>query len=102
MGSVQQNGLSQIASKTVHYNPSYLSSWFESMISKLNHLHYLAIISRHGTGRALGTCHLWMTHICFNHLIHEISTRDAVESTNEERIGYIFFFCFVATEMSIG
>ncbi|KAL2489369.1 DELLA protein RGA [Forsythia ovata] len=36
MGSVQQDGLSQIASKTVHYNPSDLSSWLESMISELN------------------------------------------------------------------
>ncbi|KAL2473089.1 GRAS family transcription factor family protein [Forsythia ovata] len=24
--------------ETVHYNPSYLSSWLESMISELNHL----------------------------------------------------------------
>ncbi|CAI9755987.1 unnamed protein product [Fraxinus pennsylvanica] len=36
MGSVQQDGLSQIASDTVHYNPSDLSSWLESMISELN------------------------------------------------------------------
>ncbi|XP_022855476.1 DELLA protein GAI1-like [Olea europaea var. sylvestris] len=38
MGSVQQDGLSQIASDTVHYNPSDLSSWLESMISELNPL----------------------------------------------------------------
>ncbi|KAL2546166.1 DELLA protein RGA [Forsythia ovata] len=38
MGSVQQDGLSQIASETVHYNPSDLSSWLESMISELNPL----------------------------------------------------------------
>ncbi|KAI3466971.1 hypothetical protein Pfo_023634 [Paulownia fortunei] len=36
MGSVQQDGLSQLASETVHYNPSDLSSWLESMISGLN------------------------------------------------------------------
>ncbi|KAK6122391.1 hypothetical protein DH2020_043833 [Rehmannia glutinosa] len=36
MGSVQQDGLSQLASDTVHYNPSDLSSWLESMISGLN------------------------------------------------------------------
>ncbi|KAK6157587.1 hypothetical protein DH2020_011835 [Rehmannia glutinosa] len=36
MGSVQQDGLSQMASDTVHYNPSDLSSWLESMISGLN------------------------------------------------------------------
>ncbi|KAK6134197.1 hypothetical protein DH2020_032053 [Rehmannia glutinosa] len=36
MGSVQQDDLSQMASDTVHYNPSDLSSWLESMISGLN------------------------------------------------------------------
>ncbi|KAL6566338.1 DELLA protein gai1 [Orobanche gracilis] len=36
MGSVQHDGLSQLASETVHYNPSDLSSWLESMISGLN------------------------------------------------------------------
>lgn len=36
MGSVQHDGLSQFASDTVHYNPSDLSSWLESMISGLN------------------------------------------------------------------
>ncbi|XP_012846067.1 PREDICTED: DELLA protein GAI1 [Erythranthe guttata] len=36
MGSVRQDGLSQLASDTVHYNPSDLSSWLESMISGLN------------------------------------------------------------------
>nr|UXL73224.1 GRAS family transcription factor family protein DELLA [Jasminum sambac] len=38
MGSVKQDGLSQIASETVHYNPSDLSSWLESMITELNPL----------------------------------------------------------------
>lgn len=36
MGSVQQDGLSQLVSETTHYNPSDLSSWLESMISGLN------------------------------------------------------------------
>ncbi|KAG8366736.1 hypothetical protein BUALT_Bualt17G0110400 [Buddleja alternifolia] len=37
MGSVQQDGgLPQLASDTVHYNPSDLSSWLESMITGLN------------------------------------------------------------------
>ncbi|KAK4400055.1 DELLA protein GAI1 [Sesamum angolense] len=36
MGSVQHDGLSHLASETVHYNPSDLSSWLESMISGLN------------------------------------------------------------------
>ncbi|KAL3654497.1 DELLA protein gai1 [Castilleja foliolosa] len=37
MGSVQLDGqLSQLATDTVHYNPSDLSSWLESMISGLN------------------------------------------------------------------
>ncbi|XP_057765931.1 DELLA protein GAI1 [Salvia miltiorrhiza] len=36
MGSVQQDGLSQLASDTTHYNPSDLSSWLQSMISGLN------------------------------------------------------------------
>lgn len=36
MGSVQQDGLSHLASDTVHYNPSDLSTWLESMISELN------------------------------------------------------------------
>ncbi|KAF3432159.1 hypothetical protein FNV43_RR26898 [Rhamnella rubrinervis] len=36
MGSVQQVGLSQLASDTVHYNPSDLSTWLESMIAELN------------------------------------------------------------------
>lgn len=36
MGSVQQDHLSFLASETVHYNPSDLSSWLESMISELN------------------------------------------------------------------
>lgn len=36
MGTVQEDGLSQLASDTVHYNPSDLSTWLESMISELN------------------------------------------------------------------
>ncbi|KAH6827756.1 GRAS family transcription factor family protein [Perilla frutescens var. hirtella] len=36
MCSVEQDGLSQLASETTHYNPSDLSSWLESMISGLN------------------------------------------------------------------
>ncbi|KAL6571097.1 DELLA protein gai1 [Orobanche gracilis] len=36
MGGVQQNVISQLASDTVHYNPSDLSSLLESMISGLN------------------------------------------------------------------
>ncbi|KAL3644709.1 DELLA protein gai1 [Castilleja foliolosa] len=36
MGSVHQDGLSQLSSDTIHYNPSDLSSWLESMISGLN------------------------------------------------------------------
>ncbi|KAI5677837.1 hypothetical protein M9H77_08787 [Catharanthus roseus] len=36
MGNVQQDGLSHLASDTVHYNPSDLSSWLESMISEIN------------------------------------------------------------------
>ncbi|KAL6187055.1 hypothetical protein ACLB2K_043171 [Fragaria x ananassa] len=35
MGTVQQDGLSQLASDTVHYNPSDLSTWLESMISEI-------------------------------------------------------------------
>lgn len=38
MGTVQQEGLSQLASETVHYNPSDISSWLESMITGLNPL----------------------------------------------------------------
>ncbi|KAG6391613.1 hypothetical protein SASPL_149369 [Salvia splendens] len=36
MCSVENDGLSQLASDTTHYNPSDLSSWLESMISGLN------------------------------------------------------------------
>ncbi|KAH6826372.1 hypothetical protein C2S53_003739 [Perilla frutescens var. hirtella] len=36
MCNVEQDGLSQFASETTHYNPSDLSSWLESMISDLN------------------------------------------------------------------
>ncbi|PRQ41132.1 putative transcription factor GRAS family [Rosa chinensis] len=35
MGTVQEDGLSQLASDTVHYNPSDLSTWLESMISEI-------------------------------------------------------------------
>ncbi|XP_004298516.1 PREDICTED: DELLA protein GAIP [Fragaria vesca subsp. vesca] len=35
MGTVQQDGLSHLASDTVHYNPSDLSNWLESMISEI-------------------------------------------------------------------
>ncbi|KAA8532555.1 hypothetical protein F0562_032629 [Nyssa sinensis] len=38
MGNVQEDGLSLLASETVHYNPSDLSSWLESMITELNPL----------------------------------------------------------------
>ncbi|KAL5553211.1 hypothetical protein UlMin_040612 [Ulmus minor] len=33
---IQQDNLSQLASDTVHYNPSDLSTWLESMLSELN------------------------------------------------------------------
>ncbi|EEF34604.1 DELLA protein GAIP-B, putative [Ricinus communis] len=36
MGNVQEDGLCQLASETVHYNPSDLSTWLESMLSELN------------------------------------------------------------------
>ncbi|CAL5338946.1 unnamed protein product [Camellia sinensis] len=36
MGHAQEDGLSHLASETVHYNPSDLSSWLESMISELH------------------------------------------------------------------
>ncbi|KAI5677850.1 hypothetical protein M9H77_08800 [Catharanthus roseus] len=36
MGNVQQDGFSHLASDTVHYNPSDLYSWLESMISEIN------------------------------------------------------------------
>ncbi|KAF2308378.1 hypothetical protein GH714_006582 [Hevea brasiliensis] len=36
MGHVQEDGLSHLASETVHYNPSDLSTWLESMLSELN------------------------------------------------------------------
>ncbi|KAM0959064.1 hypothetical protein TB2_023899 [Malus domestica] len=35
MGMAQENGISQ-PSDTVHYNPSDLSAWVQSMLSKLN------------------------------------------------------------------
>ncbi|KAF8389994.1 hypothetical protein HHK36_024514 [Tetracentron sinense] len=36
MGSAQEDGISHLASDTVHYNPSDLSTWLESMLSELN------------------------------------------------------------------
>lgn len=36
MGSVQVDGLSHLATDTVHYNPSELSSFLESMLTELN------------------------------------------------------------------
>ncbi|XP_022776430.1 DELLA protein GAIP-B-like [Durio zibethinus] len=36
MCNVQDDGISQLASETVHYNPSDLSTWLESMLSELN------------------------------------------------------------------
>ncbi|KAL3510553.1 hypothetical protein ACH5RR_029954 [Cinchona calisaya] len=36
LGNAENDGLSYLASETVHYNPSDLSSWLESMISELN------------------------------------------------------------------
>ncbi|XP_022735258.1 DELLA protein GAIP-B-like [Durio zibethinus] len=36
MCNVEDDGISQLASETVHYNPSDLSTWLESMISELN------------------------------------------------------------------
>ncbi|XP_052187565.1 DELLA protein GAI1-like [Diospyros lotus] len=38
MGHAQEDGLSHLASDTVHYNPSDLFSWLESMISELKPL----------------------------------------------------------------
>ncbi|KAK3421516.1 hypothetical protein EUGRSUZ_G02163 [Eucalyptus grandis] len=38
MFSAQEDGLSHLASETVHYNPSDLSSWLESMLSEFNPL----------------------------------------------------------------
>ncbi|KAA8529036.1 hypothetical protein F0562_033476 [Nyssa sinensis] len=38
MGNVQEDGLSHLASETVHYNPSDLFSWLESMITEFNPL----------------------------------------------------------------
>jgi len=35
MGTVQEDGLSHLASDTVHYNPSDLSTWLESMITEI-------------------------------------------------------------------
>ncbi|KAJ6324330.1 hypothetical protein OIU76_011603 [Salix suchowensis] len=41
MGHAQEDGLSHLASDSVHYNPSDLSTWLESMISELNpNLHF--------------------------------------------------------------
>ncbi|XP_010274729.1 PREDICTED: DELLA protein GAI1-like [Nelumbo nucifera] len=36
LGSAQEDGLSHLASETVHYNPSDLGTWLESMLSELN------------------------------------------------------------------
>ncbi|KAG8634760.1 hypothetical protein MANES_17G080200v8 [Manihot esculenta] len=36
MGLVQEDGLSHLASETVHFNPSDLSTWLESMLSEFN------------------------------------------------------------------
>ncbi|KAK2635459.1 hypothetical protein Ddye_030251 [Dipteronia dyeriana] len=36
MGSFQEDGLSHLASETVHYDPSNLSTWLESMLSEFN------------------------------------------------------------------
>ncbi|GMI68981.1 REPRESSOR OF GA, REPRESSOR OF GA1-3 1, repressor of GA [Hibiscus trionum] len=36
MGTAQEDGISHIASDTVHYNPSDLSSWVRSMLTGLN------------------------------------------------------------------
>ncbi|KAK6931602.1 Transcriptional factor DELLA, N-terminal [Dillenia turbinata] len=36
MVHAQEDGLSHLASETVHYNPSDLSNWLETMISELN------------------------------------------------------------------
>ncbi|XP_041009763.1 DELLA protein GAIP-like [Juglans microcarpa x Juglans regia] len=36
MGNAQGDGLSQLATDTVHYNPSDLSTWLQSMLSELN------------------------------------------------------------------
>lgn len=36
MGSFQEDGISHLASETVHYDPSNLSTWLQSMLSELN------------------------------------------------------------------
>ncbi|KAJ4960785.1 hypothetical protein NE237_020695 [Protea cynaroides] len=36
IGSVQEDGLCHLATETVHYNPSDLNTWLESMLSELN------------------------------------------------------------------
>ncbi|XP_044468970.1 DELLA protein GAI [Mangifera indica] len=36
MGTAQEDGISHLATDTVHYNPSDLSAWVESMLSELN------------------------------------------------------------------
>lgn len=38
MGNAQGDGISHLASDTVHYNPSDLSTWLQSMLSELNPL----------------------------------------------------------------
>ncbi|CAK7326765.1 unnamed protein product [Dovyalis caffra] len=36
MGHAQEDGLSHLAADSIHYNPSDLSTWLESMLSELN------------------------------------------------------------------
>ena len=36
MGSVKEDGISHLASDTVHYNPSDLSAWIQNMLSEFN------------------------------------------------------------------
>ncbi|GAB2296916.1 hypothetical protein Dimus_031018 [Dionaea muscipula] len=36
MGTVQEDGISHLSCDTVHYNPSDISGWLESMLSELN------------------------------------------------------------------
>ncbi|KAL4197456.1 hypothetical protein AMTRI_Chr04g188280 [Amborella trichopoda] len=36
MGTAQEDGISHLASETVHYNPSDIATWIESMLTELN------------------------------------------------------------------
>ncbi|XP_031497443.1 DELLA protein GAI1-like [Nymphaea colorata] len=36
MGSAQEDGISHLSSETVHYNPSDIATWIETMLSELN------------------------------------------------------------------